>query len=74
MHVTIEKPEQRALSEEEKKLALSIIKDKDKGVRKADFMAKFYPSAEKLTASMVSTLEHLQHPKPCNLNPLLING
>ena len=24
-------------------------------------MAKFYPSAEKLTASMVSTLEHLHH-------------
>ena len=62
VHVTIEKPEQRALSEEEKKLALSIIKDKDKGAEwKADFMAKFYPSAEKLTASMVSTLEHLQH-------------
>ena len=60
--VTLEKPEQRALSDEEKKLALSIIKDKDKGAEwKADFMAKFYPSAEKLTASMVSTLEHLQH-------------
>ena len=62
MPVTVEKPEQRALSEEEKKLALSIIKDKNKGAEwKADFMAKFYPSAEKLTASMVSTLEHLQH-------------
>ena len=60
--VTVEKPEQRALSEEEKKLALSIIKDKDKGAEwKKDFMAKFYPSAEKLTASMVSTLEHLHH-------------
>ena len=59
--VTVEKPEQRSLSEEEKKLALSIIKDKDKGAEwKKDFMAKFYPSAEKLTASMVSTLEHLQ--------------
>jgi len=62
MPVTVEKPEQRALSEEEKKLALSIIKDKDKGAEwKKDFMAKFYPSAEKLTASMISTLEHLQH-------------
>ena len=62
MPVTVEKPEQRALTEEEKKLALSIIKDKDKGAEwKADFMAKYYPSAEKLTASMVSTLEHLQH-------------
>ena len=62
MPVTVEKPEQRALSEEEKKLALSIIKDKDKGAEwKKDFMAKFYPSAEKLTASMVSTLEHLHH-------------
>ena len=60
--VTVEKPEQRALSDEEKKLALSIIKDKDKGAEwKADFMKQFYPSAEKLTASMVSTLEHLQH-------------
>ena len=62
MPVTVEKPEQRALTEEEKQLALSIIKDKDKGAEwKADFMKKFYPSAEKLTASMVSTLEHLQH-------------
>ena len=62
MPVTVEKPEQRKLSEEEKKLALSILKDKDKGAEwKKDFMAKFYPSAEKLTASMVSTLEHLQH-------------
>ena len=62
MPVTVEKPEQRALTDEEKKLALSIIKDKDKGAEwKADFMKKFYPSAEKLTASMVSTLEHLQH-------------
>ena len=60
--VTLEKPEQRALPDEEKKLALSIIKDKDKGTEwKADFMKQFYPSAEKLTASMVSTLEHLQH-------------
>ena len=62
MAVTVEKPEQRALSEEEKKLALSILKDKDKGAEwKADFMKQFYPSAEKLTASMISTLEHLQH-------------
>ena len=53
---------QRALTEEEKKLALGIIKDPDKGAEwKKDFMAKFYPSAEKLTASMVSTLEHLHH-------------
>lgn len=60
--VTVEKPEQRALTDEEKKLALSIIKDKDKGAEwKADFMKQFYPSAEKLTASMISTLEHLQH-------------
>ena len=62
MPVTVEKPEQRALTDEEKKLALSIIKDKDKGAEwKADFMKRFYPSAEKLTTSMVSTLEHLQH-------------
>ena len=67
--VTVEKPEQRALTDEEKKLALSIIKDKDKGAEwKADFMAKFYPSAEKLTASMVSTLEHLQHLEALQLN------
>ena len=60
--VTVEKPEQRALTDEEKKLALSIIKDKDKGAEwKKDFMAKFYPSAEKLTASMISTLEHLHY-------------
>ena len=31
-------------------------------------MAKFYPSAEKLTASMVSTLEHLQHLEALQLN------
>ena len=67
--VTVEKPEQRTLSEEEKKLALSIIKDKDKGAEwKKDFMAKFYPSAEKLTASMVSTLEHLQFLEALQLN------
>jgi hypothetical protein len=61
MPVTVEKPEQRALSDEEKKQALSILKDKDKGAEwKKEFMDKFYPSAEKLTASMVSTLEHLQ--------------
>ena len=67
--VTVEKPEQRALTEEEKKLALSIIKDKDKGAEwKKDFMAKFYPSAEKLTASMVSTLEHLQHLEALQIN------
>ena len=67
--VTVEKPEQRKLTDEEKKLALSIIKDKDKGAEwKKDFMAKFYPSAEKLTASMVSTLEHLQHLEALQLN------
>ena len=61
MPVTVEKPEQRALSDEEKKQALSILKDKDKGADwKKEFMDTFYPSAEKLTASMVSTLEHLQ--------------
>ncbi len=58
--ITVEKPEQRALSEEEKTLALSIIKDKDKGAEwKKDFMAKFYPSAQKLIVAMVSTKEHL---------------
>ena len=67
--VTVEKPEQRALSDEEKKLALSIIKDPDKGTEwKADFMKKFYPSADKLTASMVSTLEHLQFLEALQLN------
>ena len=67
--VTVEKPEQRALTDEEKKLALSIIKDPDRGAEwKKDFMAKFYPSAEKLTASMVSTLEHLQHLEALQLN------
>ena len=69
MPVTVEKPEQRVLTDEEKKLALSIIKDKDKGAEwKKDFMAKFYPSAEKLTASMVSTLEHLQHLEALQIN------
>lgn len=59
--ITVEKPERRALSGEEKKLAKSIVTDKDKGAQwKAEFMAKFYPSAEKLTLSMISTLEHLQ--------------
>ena len=59
--VTVEKPEQRALTDEEKANALSIIKDKKKGSEyKAEFMKRFYPSAEKLTASMISTLEHYQ--------------
>ena len=59
--ITVEKPDQRALTDEEKANALSIIKDKKKGSEyKAEFMKKFYPSAEKLTSSMVSTLEHLQ--------------
>ena len=31
-------------------------------------MKKFYPSAEKLTASMVSTLEHLQFLEALQLN------
>ena len=64
MPVTVEKPEQRKLTEEEKKLAISIIKDKDKGPEwKVDFMKKFYPSVlekgGKLTTGMVSTKEHL---------------
>ena len=61
MPVTVEKPEQRGLTDEEKANALSIIKDKKKGTEyKAEFMKRFYPSAEKLTSSMISTLEHYQ--------------
>ena len=61
MPVTVEKPEQRGLTDQEKANALSIIKNKTKGTEyKAEFMKRFYPSAEKLTGSMISTLEHYQ--------------
>jgi hypothetical protein len=65
MPVTVEKPEQRALSAEEKAKAIEIIQCPKKGAEyKADFMKKFYPSVfeanGKLTKSMVTTLEHLQ--------------
>ena len=52
---------QRDLVKAEKDLALSIIKDPHRGDEwKAEFKKKFYPSAQKLTGGMVSTLEHLQ--------------
>ena len=63
--VTVEKPEQRALTPSEKDQAIGIIQNPEKGAEyKAEFMKKFYPSVHeangKLTKSMVTTLEHLQ--------------
>lgn len=54
------KQESAALTDDEKALCLSIIKDPEKGADcKAQFMAKFYPSAEKLFPNMISTKDHL---------------
>ena len=67
--VTVEKPEQRALTAEEKDKALEIIKDKDKGKEwKAEFKAQFYPNKDKLLASDIKTLEHLQFLDALQLN------
>jgi hypothetical protein len=53
-------PDAQALSAEEHDLCLSIIKDPEKGADvKKQFMAKFFPSAEKLTAQMIKTKDHL---------------
>ena len=53
-------PEGEPLSEEEKKTCMAILKDKDKGAdMKKEFMAKFYPNAEKLCANMISDKKHL---------------
>lgn len=59
--VSVEKPEQAdGLSDDEKNLCLSIIKDPDRGEDcKKQFMEKFYPSAAKLFPNMISTKEHL---------------
>ena len=54
------KEETAALTEDQKALCLSIIKDPEKGADcKAQFMAKFYPSAEKLFPNMICTQDHL---------------
>ena len=67
--VTVEKPEQRALTAEEKDKALEIIKDKNKGKEwKAEFKARFYPNKDKLLASDIQTLEHLQFLDALQLN------
>ena len=53
-------PEGEPLSEDQKKLCMAILKDEDKGAeRKKEFMAKFYPNAEKLYANMISDKKHL---------------
>ena len=64
--VTVEKSEpseddpQRALTKSEVDLCKEIIKDKVRGAEwKADFMKRFYPSAESLKASMLQRKEHL---------------
>lgn len=61
--VAAEKPKQDSseLSADEHALCLTIIKDADKGADcKKQFMAKFYPSSEKLFPNMITTKEHLQ--------------
>lgn len=53
-------PDVQGLSTDEHALCLSIIKDTEKGADvKKQFMAKFYPSAQKLTGTMINTKEHL---------------
>ena len=53
-------PEADELSADEHLLCLSIIKDTEKGAdAKKQFMAKFYPSAQKLMGTMINTKEHL---------------
>ena len=48
------------LNDEEKVLCLTIVKDPDKGPAiKQQFMAKFYPSAEKLFPNMITSKEHM---------------
>ena len=48
------------LNEDEKALCLTIVKDPDKGPAiKQQFMAKFYPSAEKLFPNMITSKEHM---------------
>ena len=69
MPVTVEKPEQRALNDEEKAKALEIIKDKDHGKEwKAEFKQRFYPNKDKLLASDIKTLEHFQFLDALQLN------
>ena len=47
------------LNEDEKALCLAIVKDPDTGATvKQQFMAKFYPSAEKLFKNMITSKEH----------------
>ena len=63
--VTVEKSQpaddsKRELTEDEKALAMSIIKDPDKGAEyKAEFIKRFYPSKEKLLARDIKCKEHL---------------
>ena len=63
--VVVSEPQQTAsnadaLSTDEHALCLSIIKDTEKGAdAKKQFMAKFYPSAQKLMSTMIKTKEHL---------------
>ena len=50
----------QSLTDDEKALALTIIKDPERGADcKKQFMAKFYPSADKLFPNMISAKEHL---------------
>ena len=50
----------QSLTKEEKDLALAILKDPERGADcKKQFMAKFYPSADKLFPNMISAKEHL---------------
>ena len=61
--VAVEKPKQNpsALTADEHALCLNIIKDAEKGADcKKQFMAKFYPSSEKLFPNMIDSKEHLQ--------------
>ena len=63
--IIVSEPQQPApnadgLSADEHALCLAIIKDPDKGAdAKKQFMAKFYPSAVKLTAPMIKHKDHL---------------
>ena len=51
----------QSLTDDEKALALTIIKDPERGADcKKQFMAKFYPSADNLYPNMISAKEHLE--------------
>lgn len=61
--------ETATLTSEQHDLCLRIIKDPERGAEiKKQFMAKFFPSAEKLFPHMITSPEHLEFLDAVNLN------